>query len=362
MEFDSNYFSDNYIEARKKFLAAIAECNGSINTHINSVAGTFKGHSLATDICYIGPPSPKRLLLISSGAHGVEGYCGSAVQTALLKHDIGRLLPDTTGLYLIHALNPYGLAHDRRVTEDNVDLNRNFIDFPCSDADGSEYELVRSKIYPDDWASSQWKDVEYQVHKFIDRQGITALQKAVSRGQYCHPNDPFFTGVKPTWSRKVWETVVDRALASTDLIVHLDIHSGLGATGELERILPVHEKGVAYDRAAQWYGEELLRCPAFSNSNSPHIEGDLPSVLRKRCPSAVTVGLEFGTVSLGEMLISVIADNWLTFCPQASPEQTSHIKARIKNAFYVDTDDWKKAVWTQSWDMVIKSLSGLHSL
>ncbi len=33
-----------------------------------------------------------------------------------------------TGALLIHALNPYGFAWTRRVTEDNVDLNRNFVD------------------------------------------------------------------------------------------------------------------------------------------------------------------------------------------------------------------------------------------
>ena len=29
---------------------------------------------------------------------------------------------------MIHALNPFGFAHLRRANEDNVDLNRNFVD------------------------------------------------------------------------------------------------------------------------------------------------------------------------------------------------------------------------------------------
>ena len=30
---------------------------------------------------------------------------------------------------MLHALNPYGFSHLRRVNEDNADLNRNFVDF-----------------------------------------------------------------------------------------------------------------------------------------------------------------------------------------------------------------------------------------
>jgi hypothetical protein len=34
--------------------------------------------------------------------------------------------PDVT-LVFIHAVNPYGFHHDRRVNEDNIDINRNFL-------------------------------------------------------------------------------------------------------------------------------------------------------------------------------------------------------------------------------------------
>ena len=64
-----------------------------------------------------------------SGTHGVEGYCGSGIQIGFLKEGLFAELPDDMSVVLLHAMNPYGFSNDRRVNEDNVDLNRNFLDF-----------------------------------------------------------------------------------------------------------------------------------------------------------------------------------------------------------------------------------------
>ena len=363
MQFRSSFFSGSYAEAREKFLASAGALGGIIETHTNVVAGDVKAYPLATDICYCGPKKPRCLILISSGSHGVEGFCGSGIQVGLLENNVVDLFPDGMGVFLIHALNPYGFAYCRRVNEDNVDLNRNFLDFSTATAPDDERSITRDDIYPFGWTGASKLEVERQIHRFIDTHGLLALQKAVSSGQRCYPQDPFFAGTKPIWSRCLWENFIDRILKLTKQVVHLDVHSGLGACGALERILPVHEKGVAYYRAVDWYGEQALSCPAFANSSSPHIAGDLPSALRNRCPEAVTVGLEFGTVKLEEMLLAVIVDNWLAFNREsATSEQKKNVKKRIKSAFYVDTDEWKKAVWQQSVDMIQKTVHGLGAL
>jgi len=65
------------------------------------------------------------MLVLISGTHGIEGFAGSACQAGILHAGIE--LPPDTGLLLVHAINPYGFAWGRRVNEDNVDLNRNFV-------------------------------------------------------------------------------------------------------------------------------------------------------------------------------------------------------------------------------------------
>src|SRR5438105_11933974 len=85
------------------------------------------GEELTIDIARRGPESANRVLVVSSGLHGIEGFFGSAVQTGWLEAGGADRLPTGTAVVLIHALNPYGFAHLRRADERNVDLNRNFL-------------------------------------------------------------------------------------------------------------------------------------------------------------------------------------------------------------------------------------------
>ena len=123
-------FSQSYAEARGKFLAACLSANLVVESHRHPLPGR-DGEPLALDVARSGPLDARNLLIISSGCHGVEGFCGSAVQVALL-HDPDWLeqcaKADCAVLYL-HAANPYGFSWWRRWTHENVDLNRNFIDF-----------------------------------------------------------------------------------------------------------------------------------------------------------------------------------------------------------------------------------------
>nr|WHW29563.1 hypothetical protein [uncultured bacterium] len=61
-------------------------------------------------------------MIVSSGCHGIEGFCGSAVQLMLLADSGFRQAcrdADVSVLYL-HALNPFGFSWWRRTTHENV--------------------------------------------------------------------------------------------------------------------------------------------------------------------------------------------------------------------------------------------------
>jgi hypothetical protein len=102
------------------------------------------GEALAMDVARDGPADADRLLIVSSACHGVEGYCGSGVQVAALHDAQWREKARAQGVAVlyIHALNPYGFSHIRRVTHENVDLNRNFHDF--SKPAAGQYRLPRT--------------------------------------------------------------------------------------------------------------------------------------------------------------------------------------------------------------------------
>jgi hypothetical protein len=110
----ASFFSESYAEAREKFLRA-AEAAGAhlLDSHAHPLKGP-DGGDLATDVAWIGPRSARKLLVLVSSTHGIEGYCGSGCQISWLenRHYHRDARPDTAAL-LIHAINPHGFAHGR---------------------------------------------------------------------------------------------------------------------------------------------------------------------------------------------------------------------------------------------------------
>ncbi|MEX0583426.1 MAG: DUF2817 domain-containing protein, partial [Sneathiella sp.] len=145
------FFSATYAEARTKFLEACMDRDIRVERHLNDRAKGAEGEDLYMDVARIGPDGASKVLFISSATHGGEGFCGSGVQIGMLKTGMFKDLPDDTAVVLIHAINPYGFSHIRRVNEDNIDLNRNFLDFSKGLPENPEYAEVHDMLIPDDW-------------------------------------------------------------------------------------------------------------------------------------------------------------------------------------------------------------------
>lgn len=105
-------FSRDYVQARERFRVATA---GMESGHFP----VDDDHSI--DWAWAGPSDARRVLLYTSGLHGVEGFGGGAAQLEALTLERGE-----EAILFVHALNPWGWANLRRVNEANVDLNRNF--------------------------------------------------------------------------------------------------------------------------------------------------------------------------------------------------------------------------------------------
>src|SRR5437762_4569779 len=118
------FFSPDYFTARDRFREAAARAGCRIETLPLDARGPG-GETLGVDIAWFGAANPRRVVLHSSGLHGVEGFAGSAIQLQFIANL--RQLPGDTTVVIVHILNPYGMAWLRRVNENNVDLNRNFL-------------------------------------------------------------------------------------------------------------------------------------------------------------------------------------------------------------------------------------------
>ena len=143
-------FSSSYAQARQKFLLAADAAGLSVESHIHPLKGK-DGEELAMDVVREGPADAKQLLVLSSACHGVEGYCGSGVQIHALHDTAWRQEAREKGVAVlyVHALNPYGFSHLRRVTQENVDLNRNFHDFSKPLPVNAAYQEVQPLLLPE---------------------------------------------------------------------------------------------------------------------------------------------------------------------------------------------------------------------
>ena len=74
-----NSFSDSYQEARNRFLNAAKAKQIDVQSYINPNIGSLK-EQLSCDTAWMGPHNAKYILMIISGTHGVEGFCGSGCQ------------------------------------------------------------------------------------------------------------------------------------------------------------------------------------------------------------------------------------------------------------------------------------------
>ena len=89
--------------------------------------------------------------MLTSGTHGIEGYCGSGCQVGLLRDHafLEAVRLARIAVLFVHAVNPHGFSHGRRVNEDNVDLNRNFRDFGKPLPQSPDYAEVHPLLLPD---------------------------------------------------------------------------------------------------------------------------------------------------------------------------------------------------------------------
>ena len=366
-------FSSSYAEARAKFRAAAREAGGALSTFHNSAGGptgaicessglhaTPADEALSTDAAWIGPRAATRLIYAQSGTHGVEGFCGSGIQIGWLQKGLHRELPPDTALLLTHAINPYGFAWERRVTEDNVDLNRNFVAHGAGYPVNAGYEALKDAICPAEWTTDAVAAADQILMGYAREHGPMALQAAISSGQYSHAEGVFYGGRGETWSNRTLIDLLRAHAGQAKQVAFIDLHTGLGPYG-IGEIMNNHAAGEpAFDRVAQWFGGEATSTDAGSSSSAP-VSGDITMGVRRALPQAEITGvtLEYGTVPLKDVLDAVRADNWLHAHGDLRARQARDVKAQIRAAFYPQADDWKGMVFERSVDMLRRALAGL---
>jgi len=354
------HFSASYAEARRKFIAAARGRALAVETHLLPERVGIDGEPLATDVALLGVRHPGGLLFITSATHGIEGYCGSGVQIALLHDDdFVRAADDArVPIAFVHAVNPFGFSRGRRVNEDNVDLNRNFRDFNLPPPANAAYAEVHGLLIPPTWPPSA--EHEAKSSAYIAAHGARAFQQAVTGGQYAFPDGLFYGGVRPTWSNRTVRAMLRRHTHGRRRLGWIDIHTGLGPRGHGEKIFAGRNNAQELARARTWWGSGVTSIYDESSS-SAELTGLMFNATYDECPGVecVGIGLEFGTLPLPAMLQALRADHWLHVHPEAAPALHAAIGKQMRDAFYVDASDWKEQVYAQTREAALAAIARL---
>lgn len=318
------------------------------------------GQPLFTDLAFLGDENSERAIVLISGTHGVEGYCGSGAQINFVQQVRENNDLNGCAALLLHAINPYGFAHDRRVNEDNVDLNRNFVDFAAPLPENNEYEVLHQALVPKHWDGNSRQLAEKEILAYIELNGERAYQAAVVGGQYLHADGLFYGGKAPVWSNKLWKQIVSNHLKRFRKIALIDYHTGLGTYGHGELICTSTAESPAMARAMKWFGDDVT-CPTDGASVSTAIAGPLASSLDHLLPEAeiTAVALEFGTYPVQTVLNALRADNWLHTHGIVDTPTGRDIKKEIKRAFYPQEESWKNSVLSKSLEVISRAIGGL---
>lgn len=357
---DAAAFSPDYAAARARFRAAAHALDARLEEHPIGQAGP-DGDPLTIDVAVLGSAEPSRAVVVSSGLHGVEGFFGSAVQAALMEDVLGGWSPPDDGaLILLHALNPYGFAWLRRVNEENVDLNRNFL------VEGDEYTgspqgyaeldgLLNPKAPPS--LSSRATFFPRAVWQIL-RQGMPAMKNAVAGGQYDRPKGLFFGGNELQATGRILDAELPRWVGQAKRVVHIDFHTGLGKRSTYKLFVD-HPWGSDGARAlAEAFGSEVVEPWEPERGVSYAIRGGLGAWCKARLPHVDydVLAAEFGTVHVLRVIAALHDENRATHWGGKDHPTLRPARERLRDTFAPPERTWRDAVVPQGLNVVQQAI------
>lgn len=354
-------FSPSYASARGRFLLAADRAGARIDVFTNTVASGPDGGTLTTDVAVLGPADAKNALLIFSGTHGPEGFVGSAAQIALLDALAAQAQALAVRIVLVHAINPWGFAHVSRTTENNVDLNRNFIDWRSPPPANPPYAELHPALCPSEWSPQALEAANAGRNAWIAKHGLDAYVDVTSRGQYTHADGVHYGGTGREWSNHTLEALIGRHLDGVQRIALIDWHTGLGEPGEPFFLCFNEQGGEGWERACAWWGRERVETKGgFEGAGRPKYSGLLFHGVQRFAPAAEVTGavIEFGTRSRAEMQYALQIDHCLRFDANLPVSQHAALREQLQDAFSPFSPAWQRSVLGHAIEIQQQALQG----
>lgn len=316
------------------------------------------GDDLTIDVLEAPPTGrPDHVLVMTAGEHGVEAFAGAAVLDMFMDEYLSLLNHENTGLIFVHTINPWGMKHGRRVNENNVDLNRNFVaDWDAQSLSNPDYGRMRHILTPGGAIEHPLLDLDSFAHRMatVAASGKSSVLKtAVLVGQYEDPRGLYYGGSKYEESTRILIDVYRRALAQYGHMVHLDMHTGYGPSGVMSVVNSPLERRSSRELSREFKYPQVVS--ATPDEFYP-IHGDMIDFVYhlraaefadKRLYAA---SFEFGTI--GDSLLAgarslwrMISENRLFWCGAGRSRHADRIRRSFRRLFAPESIRWQRSVF-----------------
>lgn len=363
------YFQNSYMESRGAFRFQANKLHAKIDSvqlFSRNIPSKID-NDLTVDFCYVpARKDAKKLLILTSGTHGVEGFVGSAVQQMFMNEVLDVEMIDNVGILFVHAINPFGFKFSRRLTENNIDLNRNCdIDDSIFSFENSGYNDLSGMLNPTGKVNvGSLKNRFFMlvlINKMLQKSSAV-LRQAILQGQYEHKKGIYFGGFNFEPQLAIVSEVFKSIAVDYETVFNIDLHTGYGERGTSHLFPnPIEDKKVKSTLENIFEGHEIN----WGDSDEFYIiNGSFTDYIGKLLSDKfyLPMLLEYGTMNSQSTVGSVkslhitVLENQGTQFGYKSAKDSIEIKNNYSQMFNPSSKRWRTKIMLDSKDILRQAM------
>ncbi len=345
-------FPESYDSSRARFLRDVELVRANWPSSHLETHPLKNFPDLSIDWLWAEPHKKENLVIITTAEHGIEGYVGSAMLKIFMDEFAPQLDPESTGMLLVHAINPWGMKNDRKVNENSVDLNRNFVYKDFDEKINPEFKELAYLLTPQHPARpffmeslSFWG----RVIRALATSGISRVSTATLLGQHHTSKGFYFGGNQHEESTNVMTELYRKSLEEYDTVIQIDIHTGYGPRNQMSVIIPPVDP-ITSKEASSKFNYPLVQ--KINPEEFYAINGDMGEyyyLLRNdKFPlkNIFVCGFEFGTVGDSlpariRSLRAMVFENQLHWNGATSKTAANAVREEFRKLYFPSEDQWR---------------------
>src|SRR5690606_31504118 len=252
-----------------------------------------------------------------------------------------------------------------RTNENNVDLNRNFVDFSRGAPANPGYQELHPYLCPADTSEPGRARARAGMDAWIAQHGLSAFYAAVFNGQYDEPRGVMYGSRQREWSNVALEQIAQDWLAQADHVAFIDWHTGLGEYGQPFFLCFNEAGGPEWNECCRWWGRERVEHETgFGGASRPRYSGLVFQGMRRFCRHASFAGavVEFGTTPPDTTIHGLQLDNQLRYgSHQLDTATRNGLLTEAMESFCPSDPAWRVGVVEAGVAIAVQALEGLAS-